>query len=61
MSLPTIISCISQPRNVSQHLPPQVVLDFHLRERGIHFEDLIVDQFANTAGVVEVVFGKEAG
>ncbi len=58
MSPPPIRSCILQPCNISQHLPPQVVLDFHVCERGIDFENLIVGQLANTAGIVEMVSGE---
>jgi hypothetical protein len=61
MSLSPISSCILQPRDISQYLPAQVILDFHLRERGIDFEYLFGLQLANSANVVEMVFGEEAG
>lgn len=40
MSLPTVCARISQPRNITQHLAPQVVLNLHLCECGIDLEDL---------------------
>jgi hypothetical protein len=61
MSLSPICSSIFQPRDISQHLAPQVILDFHLRERGVDFEDLFDVQLAHSAGLVEMVFGEEAG
>jgi len=61
MSLSPISSSVFQPRDISQYLASQVVLDFHLCERGIDFEDLFDVQLANSASLVEMVFGEEAG
>jgi hypothetical protein len=41
MSFPSICSGIFQPLDIGQYLPPQVILNLHIRERGIDFEDLL--------------------
>jgi hypothetical protein len=61
MSPTTIRPGIPQPLDISQDLSPQIVLDRHVRKRGIHFEDLILSELAHAAGVMEVVFGEETG
>lgn len=57
----TVRSNIPKPLDVVEDLPAEIVLDLHLRESCGKVEDLLVSQFPDFAGFVDVKARHEPG
>ena len=61
MSPAAVSTSIPEPLDIVQHLPPQIILDFHFGQRGCEVEHLRVGEFSDFGLWVDVEASQEAG
>jgi hypothetical protein len=57
MTTATVCSGLLQTLDIVQNLSAQIILNLHVRQDGSHVKNLLVGQFADSAGRVDVEAG----